>query len=157
MPVTYEFKHDVQAVYDALTEPQFLVDRCMALGELSAECDIEELAGSTVINLEREVRRELPRVLAKIFDPVQLMDMREEWQADGDGWRGDWQIDLRGQPVTITASFALAPTKNGCRYTVSHRVKAKILLVGSQVEKYILGQTAGGAEDELQYLKAYLA
>lgn len=156
MSVSYEFDHDVQTVYETLTEPQFLVDRCLALGELSAECEVEEDEHSTVVKLVREVSRDLPRVLAKLFDAVQVTDMVETWQPDGEGWRGTWELDVRGQPVTVAASFQLEPTSTGSRYTVSHSVKAKIPLVGKQVEKYILGQTASGATDELAYLTDYL-
>ena len=156
MSVSYEFDHDVQTVYETLTEPQFLVDRCLALGELSAECEVEEDEETTVVKLVREVSRDLPRVLAKLFDALQVTDMVEQWQPDGDGWRGTWELDVRGQPVTVAARFQLEPTSTGSRYTVSHSVKAKIPLVGKQVEKYILGQTASGATDELAYLRDYL-
>jgi hypothetical protein len=157
MSVSYEFEHEVQTVYEALTEPQFLVDRCSALGELSAECDVEEAEdGTTTINLLREIERDLPKILAKVFDPVQVMDMTEEWRPDGDGWRGDWHMDVRGQPVVISASFELVPTAQGCQYTVTHSAKAKVPLIGKQLQKYILGQTSDGANDELAYLAEYL-
>ena len=157
MSVSYEFKHNVQTVYEALTEPQFLVDRCSALGELSAECDVEEAEdGTTTVNLCREIERDLPRILAKVFDPVQVMDMTEEWCPDGDGWRGKWTMDVRGQPVVITASFELVPTAKGCQYTVTHSAKAKVPLIGKQLQKYILVQTSEGATDELAYLAEYL-
>jgi len=154
--VQKEYEHEVQVVYEALTDPQFLVDRNLALGELSAECEVETDAQSATITAEREVRRELPGVLARFFDPVNVMDMSEHWQADGDGWRGEWTMTVRGQPVTILGRFELTPSQNGCRYRVSHQARAKIPLVGGQVEKFILGQTAQGATDELEYLGDYL-
>jgi hypothetical protein len=117
---------------------------------------VEEDEETTVVKLVREVSRDLPRVLAKLFDAVQVTDMVEKWQPDGEGWRGTWELDVRGQPVTVAARFQLEPTSTGSRYTVSHSVKAKIPLVGKQVEKYILGQTASGATDELVYLRDYL-
>ena len=157
MSVSYEFEHDVQTVYEALTEPQFLVDRCSALGELSAECEVEEDEdGITTVSLLREIERDLPKMLAKIFDPVQIMDMTEQWRPDGDGWSGSWTMDVRGQPVVISASFELVPTAQGCQYTVTHSAKAKVPLIGKQLEKYILGQTSEGATDELSYLAEYL-
>jgi hypothetical protein len=157
MSVTYQFDSDIEEVYQTLTEPQFLVDRSLALGELSAECDVTEDGDVTAVNLVREVSRDLPRIMAKLFDPVQTMDMVEHWCEEGDSYKGDWTIEIRGQPVTITARFELTPTAGGCQYSVSHQVKAKIPLVGKQVEKYILGQTGDGARDELQYLKDYLS
>jgi len=156
MTVHAELEHDVQAVYAALTTPEFLVDRSLALGEVCAECAVEEHEGSTTISMVREVRRVLPGVLGKLFDPVNVMDMTEKWQPDGEGWCGEWTIKIRGQAVTILGRFKLVPICGGCRYSVSHRARAKIAFVGSQVEKYILGQTVKGANDELGYLGDYL-
>lgn len=153
MSVSHDFEHDVDTVFEVLTDPQFLVDRSMALGELSADCDVEEDGEGWIIKLRREVQRDLPRVLAKVFDPVQTLEMTEKWQPDDDGWSGSWKIDIVGQPVVITATFELTPTSAGCRYTVNHRVKARIPLVGKQVEKYILGQTGDGARAELDYVR----
>ena len=156
MSVTHEFMHDIDAIYGIVTDPQFLVDRCLALGELSAECEVEEGEDSTLVKLTRKVDRDLPSALARIFDSVQLMDMREEWLPDGEGWSGSWKIDVQGQPVTITANFELTPSRKGCRYSVSHKVKARIPLLGGRVEKYILAQTEDGARAELDYIKDYL-
>ena len=156
MAVQFDYDSDVQSVYEILTEPQYLVDRSLALGELSAECEAEEADGITTVSLMREVSRDLPRVLSKLFDSVQLMDMTETWREKGDGYAGEWEILIRGQPVAITARFELVPTRSGCRYSVTHKAKAKIPLVGKQVEKYILSQTADGARQELEYLRDYL-
>jgi len=152
MAVTYDFECEPGRVYELLTDPEFLVDRCLELGELSAECEVTEEGGRTTIELTREVSRDLPKVLAKMFDSVQTMDMTEQWEADGEGYTGQWTMVVRNQPVTISARFKLVATAGGCRYTVNHSAKAKILLVGKQVEKFILGQTADGAMDELEYL-----
>lgn len=156
MPVDFPLKHDIQRVYETLTDPEFLVDRCLALGELSAECEVEEDGEATVITLVREIQRDLPRLLVKLFDAVQVMDMTETWTPHGDGWRGSWEMKVRGQPVTVGADFELVPSAGGCRYRVSHRASAKIPLAGKAVEKYILGETTGGARDELTYLSRYL-
>ena len=156
MAVDFEFEHDAQTVYDALTDPDFLVDRCLALGELSAECDVEEGEGVTTIRLAREISRDMPALLAKIFGAVQLTEMEERWEPNEHGWHGGWTMKVRGQPVTIFGDFELVNTPTGCRYSVSHRAKAAIPLVGSKVEKFILGQTSDGAIDELTYLRDYL-
>lgn len=156
MPVDFELEHDLQTVYETLTDPDFLVERCLALGELSAECEVEEGDGITTVRLVREIQRDLPKLLLKLFDSVQVTDMTEEWEPAGEGWRGSWTLKVRGQPVTVAADFELVPTGRGCRYSVTHSAKAKIPLAGKAVEKYILGETSGGARDELTYLSRYL-
>lgn len=156
MPVDFEFQHDVQTVYETLTDPDFLVERCLALGELSAECDVEHDKKVTIVNLVREISRDLPKFLAKVFGSEQVTEMKEKWVPCKEGWRGEWTMKVQGQPVTIFADFTLLSTASGCRYSVSHRAKAAIPLLGGKVEKYILSQTSDGARDELTYLRDYL-
>jgi len=156
MAVTFDFDHDLQTVFETLTDPQFLVDRCIALGELDAECEVEEDGDAVILTMVREIQRDLPKVLDKVFGGVQTTDFTEEWRPHKDGWKGHWTMSVRGQPVTVDAEFQLQPTAKGCRYSVSHSAKAKIPLLGGQVEKFILGATTGGATDELNYLKEFL-
>jgi hypothetical protein len=156
MTVHFEFEHDAQAIYKSLTDPNFLTDRNLALGEISAEYDVQKDKKLLTINAVREVRRELPGVLAGLFDPVNVMDMTEKWQADGEGWSGDWTMEVRGQPVTLFGRFELAPTGSGCCYSVSHRASVKIPFLAGKIEKFILGQTVQGADDELEYLRNHL-
>ena len=157
MTVSAKFDHDAETVFKVLTDPGFLVERNLAIGEISAEYDKEEEGEEITLLAVRKVRRALPGVLAKVFDPVNIMDMTETWYADGDGWSGDWSLGVRGQPVTVTGHFELVPSGSGCQYSVSHKAKAKIPLLGGKIEKYILGQTSDGAIDELEYLRKHLA
>ena len=156
MTVQIEFDHDVQDVFEALTDPEFLVKRNLALGELSAQCDVKKGQKQTTITMVREVRRVLPGVLAKMFDPVNVMDMTEIWRPVGQGWSGNWDLDIQDQPVSISGSFELLPTARGCRYSVTHLAKVEIPFLRGQIEKFILGQTTSGADNELTYLGNYL-
>ena len=156
MTVNAKFDHNVEAVFKALTDPEFLVERNLAIGEISAEYDKEENGEETTLQAVREVRRALPGMLAKLFDPVNVMDLTEKWHADGEGWTGDWSLEIRGQPVTVTGHFELMPAGAGCQYSVSHKAQAKIPFLSGQIEKYILGQTSNGANDELEYLREHL-
>ena len=154
----FEFGFDVRSVYEILTEPQFLVDRCLDLGELEASCEVEERGKSTVISLTRKVEQDLPRFLSKMIDPVQTMQMTETWRPDGNGgYTGDYTFVMQGQPVTITASFELYPTADGCCYVIDHLVKAKVPLVGGRIEKYIQAQARQGCVAELEYAQQCLA
>jgi hypothetical protein len=156
MTINSDFEHDVAAVHKAMTDPAFLMDRNLALGEISAEYEVAEAKGGTTLTAVREVRRTLPGVLAKLFDPISIMDMTENWQSSGDGWDGEWTLDIREQPVMITGQFELMPTSTGCNYSISHKVKARVPFMSGQIEKYVLGQTTKGAYDELEYLRKYL-
>ena len=64
--------------------------------------------------------------------------------------------ELLGQPVTISATFELYPTDDGCCYAIDHTVKAKVPLIGGQVEKFIRGQVADGCLAEMEYVEQQL-
>ena len=156
MTIHTDFEHDAKAVFRAMTDPEFLVDRNLALGEISAEYDVKADKKDTTLTAVREVRRVLPGVLAKLFDPVSVMDLTENWHPRKDGWVGEWILKVREQPVTVTGTFELIPTDSGCTYSVSHKVRAKVPFVSGQVQKYVMSQTTKGATNELEYLKNYL-
>lgn len=156
MSLSFEFDQDVDTVYNLLTDPDFLVERSTALGESNAECEVEEYDDETVVKMTREVTRDLPSVLAKMFNPSQTMNMVETWRRDGDDWEGEYTIDIVGQPVTMTAKFSLKAKGSGSVYQIKHGCKAKIPLVGGKVEKFILSQAVDGSKDELDYAKEHL-
>ncbi len=156
MATKYKFNSDVETVFELLTDPDFLVERSMELGELSADCEVIEEGDEIKVIQNREVERDLPAFFAKMFDPVQKIEMVETWIEAGDGYSGTLSYDVIGQPVTITGKFALKPKGKGCEYTVEHTPKAKIPLIGKRVEKFIAGQTAEGVVKELDYAKEKL-
>ncbi|WP_373084445.1 DUF2505 domain-containing protein [Zhongshania sp.] len=157
MAVKCQFDCSIDQVWGLLCDPDFRVERSIALGELSAECDVEESDKQVTVKMNREVVRELPSVLARVFNPQQTLAFIETWQPKGDGWEGKMSIEIKKQPVQLGATMSLMPTASGCEYIVTHSCKAKIPLVGGKVEKYVLSQTDDGALDEVNYLKEKLA
>ena len=77
MSVTMQFDRDLDTVWTQLQDPDFRVERSLALGELSADCEIEDFGDSLTVAMQREVTRELPSVLAKVFNPKQTMNFTE--------------------------------------------------------------------------------
>jgi hypothetical protein len=157
MTVKFSFDHDIETVADTLFDPEFRVERCAALNENNAECEVDGDDDNVQLTMSREVTRELPSVLKKVFTPVQTLTSTEKWYRDGEGWKGSIEMKVKGQPVVITADYTITPTATGCEYVASHQCKAKIPLVGGKVEKFALSQTDDGAKDELEYLAKVLA
>jgi uncharacterized protein YndB with AHSA1/START domain len=157
MTIEYHFKASADKVFALLTDPDYLVDRSLALGELSAECSVDETAGGVVITMTREVERKLPSFLAKLFDTRQKVELVERWKQKGKAREGSYTLKVIGQPVTVSAALRLEPTgRSGCTYTVTHTAKAGIPLIGRKIEGFILEQTADGARAELDHLKNQL-
>ena len=157
MAIHYEFEHDVEGVYTLLTDPDFLVERCLALGEMDASCEVDKKNKLTHVKLTRKRETPLPGFLAKIMDPVQTMHIAERWQNDGeDGWAGEYTFEIEGQPVSIGAKFELYPTDLGCCYSIEHHASAKVPLIGGRIEKFIQAQAETGCTKELDYLREKL-
>ena len=134
-----------------------MVERSIAIGELSADCEIEDDGTTTTIRMNREVERDdLPKFIAKLFNPVQTLKVTEEWQSDGNDKVGTFSVDVVGQPVAVMAKLKLTETDEGCEYSIEHSAKASIPLIGGKIEKFIIGQTAGGVEQEINYLREQL-
>ena len=156
MSMKFDFKHSVEDVLNLLTDPDFLVDRNLALGDLESDCEVEEDGDDIVVRMSRQTPVELNPFLAKFFGDVQTMSMVETWTPDGDDWTGEYEIHIDGQPVTIGATFSLSAHGKGCRYEITHSCKAKIPLVGGKIEKTVLSQTEDGAREELEYAREQL-
>lgn len=148
----YSFSGSAEKVFDLLTDPDFLVQRCVALGEKNIQCDVESEGRKTRVILARTIKRDLPAVLAKLFGAENRMVMTEHWEAVGNSWMGHYAVEVEGQPVTLSAKFKLKPTEGGCEYSIDYSCKAKIPLVGGKVEAFILGQTEEGMRREMDYL-----
>jgi len=157
MTSTYTFSSDVETVFDKLTDPDFLVQRCVALGEKDIQCDVESAGRLTTVILSRTIKRDLPAVLAKLFGAENRMVMTEKWEDIGKNKIGSYVVDVQGQPVTLSAKFKLKSTDQGCEYTIDFSCKAKIPLLGGKVEDFILGQTEDGMHKEMDYLASKLA
>ena len=157
MSIEYHFTAGVDRVFALLTDADFLVDRCLALGELAADCTVEDDDDEVVITLNREVERNLPAFLSRLFESRQNVEMVERWSLRGGARQGRFTLKVIGQPVTVEAEIRLrADPAGGCTYTVRHSAKANVPLIGRRLESFILGQTEAGARAELDYLAAAL-
>ncbi len=154
---TYQFAHDVDEVFSRLTDPDFLVQRCIDLGDLDAESSVEPNGRKTIVMLTRRVKRELPKILAKLFGDENTISIVETWEEIGSTKMGSFTADIEGQPVSLTAKFKLKPTESGCEYTADYKCKASIPLVGKKVEEFALSQTEGDLRKEMDYLTKNLA
>ena len=157
MSLEFTFSHSVDDVFELFCDPDFLVERSMALGELSADAEIEDEGSKVTITMRREVTRDLPKMLAKVFDPKQVLNMTEEWQQIGEAFIGKSEFTVEGQPVEIKTEMTLKPTEGGCVFNINYKAKAKIPLVGGKVEKFIISNCVEGTQKEMEFTAKKLA
>jgi hypothetical protein len=152
MSVEFTFSKSAEEVFDLFCDPDFLVERSIALGEISADAEVDEDdSGKVIVTMRREVKRDLPSFLAKMFNPQQVVSFKEEWQQIGSNFTGKGEMTVDGQPVNIKTTFSLKNTDKGCVYTIKYTPKASIPLIGGKVEKFIESQSEEGVKKELEY------
>lgn len=157
MAITHKFTADADAVFALMTDADALTERCKALGEKNIKCTVDTQGRKTLVSLSRTVKRDLPKVLAAMFSAENTINMKEQWEAIGSTYMGSYTADVVGQPVSLSAKFKLKPTADGgCEYSIDYQCKASIPLVGKKVEEFIVSQTAGGLESEINWIKKKL-
>ncbi len=152
MPIEYEIDHPAERVYELLTDKQFLAERVEAVGEDPATVKVSKKGKKVSIELQRAARRDLPKVAAKLVGDVQRFTMTESWQPDGDGWSGNYLIKFDGVPGSVAADFELYPTDEGCVYSITHKPKVTVPVVGKTLEKILVSQVEDGCDAEIDYL-----
>ncbi len=158
MTITHHFEQDADEVFAAMTNAEWLQQRCADLGEKNISCEVEEQGRKTSVNLTRTVKRDLPKVLAAMFNAENTLNMKELWETVGSTHMGSYRVDVVGQPVVLSARFKLKPNADGgCDYSIDYQCKASIPLVGKKVEEFIISQTANGLEQEINWLKKKLS
>lgn len=150
----FEFDRALEEVYGLLIDPDFIVERSLALGDLESVCEVEERGDVMLVVSDRKVRRDTPACLATIFDPVQAICMTETWRPNDDdsGWLRAQEVDIKGQPTMVYADIELFATQDGCRYLVEQRAAAKVPLIGGRIEKFAVSQALEGCKSDPDYL-----
>ena len=152
-----KYAASVDKVFALLTDPKWLEARCLALGELSATVKAKKAGGGVAINMKRRVKRDLPAIVAKVMPPEADLVFDEKWSADEDGSRsGTLTMEAVGQPISMSAEFELRPSGKGCIYTIVHKCKCSVPLIGGTIAKFAQGQVEAGCADEFGYMVDYL-
>ena len=98
----------------------------------------------------------MPNVAEKVIRSVQKFTMNESWEPDGDGWSGSYLIEFDGVPGHVAADFELYPTDDGCIYSITHKPRVKLPVIGKTLEKILASQVEEGCDDEIDYLFDYM-
>lgn len=157
MKTTFNFSSPPQQVFALLTDPDFLVNRSLAIGELEAECEVEESDDETTVKMSRKVHRELPGFMAKLFNSTQVLKFHEQWSMRDDGFNGKYKITIPGTPVIIDAGFSLLENSKGSVYSIQHKAVVKVPLIAGKIEKYVLQNIKQDIQKEMDYLTEKLA
>ena len=156
--LVYNFPHSIKDVFKEITAEHYISERAEWVTTDEATATITTApSGAVKLVLDRAVRRNFPKPFKGLFPDKQHMDHTEVWEPDGDGWKGHYDVDVKGAPVKVAAEYTLKKKGAGCELRIWHEVTAKIPLLGGRIEKYILGQSRSQFGDQLKYLDLKLA
>jgi hypothetical protein len=157
--LTQEIAAPADAVDEALVNPAFLV-RMAELPKLgSAEIVSNERDGDVVkLQVRYLFQAELSSAVTKFVDPEKLT------------WIEDSDVDLAAHHTSCLIrpdnydnllqgkyEATITPSGSGCVRTVSGSVKVKIPLLGSKVEKAIIGGLSENSDAQVHLLADFLS
>lgn len=157
MSVSRHYDANVDTVAALMTDPDFVVDRCLAIGELSAECHAESDGETVTLHTTRVARQDLPGFLTKLVGKEQTLTVHETWQADGAKRSGHYTVRSARAPIEIEGRFTLTPDGEGSLYKVEHRYRVPIPLIAGRIEKVLQRQITATVEAELAFAAERLA
>ena len=106
--------------------------RDVEIRDLTATDDTLRIVSSRVVEVE------LPAFAKKALKPTNTMVQTDEWRRNDDGtWSGTFNVDVKGSPVRISGTMALAPAPGGSRHDVLLDFQVKIPIIGGKIADWL--------------------
>ncbi len=157
MIVNHHFDHDIELVYNTLTDPQFLQQRALELGSMEAESQSQQVEGNQQVTLLRRRKVKVPFVLRKMLKTIQTANTSELWRQLDGGYRCENNTDVDGAPLAIKGNIALSSSASGCDFRAEFETEAKVALFKKKLQKYAGKTVAKEIELECEYTARHLA
>jgi hypothetical protein len=156
--VRVHFDQSVDQLFALVTAPEFLRRRCEALGEKNIVIQVDREGVRLKIRLERDLERNMPAFMKKIFSATNHLVDTQSWNTAGDTRAADWTVAIAGQKrIDLRGRLSLIPSAAGCDYSEAFTVSVAIPLVGGRVEKYIVGETEASMRQQIDFLRTEVA
>lgn len=156
--VRAHFEQDVATLYALLTDADFLKRRTEAEGEKNVVIHVDRDGGQLAIRIERDVERNLPAIMKKVFAPTHHLVDVQGWDTGGATKASTWTVQIQGQSrIQLGGKLTLAPgATGGCDYTEVFSATVSIPLIGKQVAKYLLGETETTIRRQIAFARTAL-
>ena len=132
---------------------------CAESRALRWDVRIEPSADGATITVVRVLPARVPDVVKSMVGETIETVQTEQWgPAGADGSRrGDFHVQIKGQPATVTGEVRLQPHGAGTRETVVGDVRVKIPFIGKRIEPEIAKAIRAGIGVEHRLGVPYLA
>ena len=153
MQFNFLFSHSAEDIFERITDPEFIIKRCLDIGSIEANCDSngDDLRQLTISRLEAA---ELPSMMKKVVGDQQQMTTNETWSETSESYDSKSLTTISGTPIKIEASQCLYNTEDGSAIDVTLTVKANIPLIGKKVEPMVATKVREEMLREFEYLES---
>lgn len=162
--IKHTFPIEPQALLALYSSREFYEDRFKADGiENYTITRFEENGRETIIEIEQDIEiktEKLPRFMRKIVGNLAgdstTVTTQTVW--DKQKHTGSHRINTSGIPINVNISFELSEAaKDSCINQVNLEIKAKIPIVGKQLEKFMLPKAEKSLKRDLEKTAEYIA
>lgn len=151
--IRLEFSQNVDEIYEAYTNADFIKAKLEALGARHIEVEIDEESGVKVVRITREVQVEAPGVLKNFVNVWNKMTQTERWQGEQGGpYYGEMNIEIANAPVTVKSTMQLENTEDGCAVETMTSIKSNIPFLGRIMDDFMGEMTDKTIEEEFHFI-----
>ncbi len=137
-----EYTVDVDTVFKAFTDPDFLTARSEAIGARNISVDVSEDNGTITVKVTREMPTDAPSKLKKFIPSWSKAVQTEVWKVTPGGpYMGKAKVEPEGVPVSVESRMKLSAKDGGSLMQIQTEAKSGIPFVGGALANFV-GETA---------------
>lgn len=156
MSVEYLYPYEAEDIANLLMDPDYLKQRAKAVGEKNVTTKTFTKGDKTIVKRHLEKELDLPQFLKRLFNPLQVVEITEEWQSTGLNFVGKAVYDAGVLPVSMETETIVQDTEEGCAVSIHFFIKVNMPIIGKRVEKFIVSNFVAGADKAFGFLADYL-
>ncbi|MHC4393452.1 MAG: DUF2505 domain-containing protein [Planctomycetota bacterium] len=153
---TYPYNCSVEALYQLVTDPDFLRERCEACGDRMVSVERREVDDAIELSSVREARGDVPRFARRLVKSGTVSRIRETWHLRDARAESRVEIDVQGLPITLSAEVVIEPTDSGCAQVSTYSVQCGVPLIGKKLAAYVLTRTEEGLDRDAMFNREWL-
>ncbi len=155
---TLEYDASPDRVFAMLCDSQWREQVCAEQHALRWDVAIDSTSDKADVSVVRVLPSRVPDVVKSMVGETIETAQTERWgvAAPDGSRRGDFDVQVKGQPATVTGDVRLEPTATGTRQTVVADVRVKIPFIGKRIEAEIAKAIRAGITVENRLGAAYL-
>lgn len=159
LTVTEQFPAAPADVFALFTNVAFLESRMVAGGGIDPKVLSVETDGevTTVVTQQAIPADALPSMVSSMLGGDPVTERTEKWTADGDGYRAEFSLVVKGAPASVKGSMTLTGDTSATALNVTGSANVPIPMFGAKLETTIVEQITSVLAAEGNYTREHLA